>query len=278
MSQTIDNILPAATGQDLGTPDQRWDLFAQTADVSGNANVSNNLTVGGVATLATAVIQSTNGASTFNKQVVITTDDIPNLLVKPTSDVDAIVVTPDLDGETANAFAVTDKVGTTLKLAISKSGQVQSGVPDGTPPFTVLSSTVIDSLNVNYLQGKTAASFPNLVASSNLTGQSASVAEAVLYTPPTSGFYRVNYYFKVSVAATTSSIVGGMTVKWVDPDDSTVQTATSATSTGNTTAAYVSGSHLFYAKAATPVSYSQAYASTGATAMQYGLHVDVEKL
>jgi hypothetical protein len=36
MSQTSENLIPAATGQDLGDSTHRWDLYAQNVDISGN--------------------------------------------------------------------------------------------------------------------------------------------------------------------------------------------------------------------------------------------------
>jgi hypothetical protein len=41
------NILPTTTGLDLGSSNQRWDVFAQTLDVAGNATITGNETIGG---------------------------------------------------------------------------------------------------------------------------------------------------------------------------------------------------------------------------------------
>lgn len=46
MSQTSENFLPAATGQDLGSTDQRWDAFLQALSLTGALTSSGRVQTG----------------------------------------------------------------------------------------------------------------------------------------------------------------------------------------------------------------------------------------
>ena len=131
---------------------------------------------------------------------------------------------------------------------------------------------------------------PYLVAKTDLTAQSAAITPTTLYATPASGVstqYKVCFNSKVTTAATTSSTLGGaggFQVIYTDADDSVVVTtpsgiaynSSSSTLTLNTTQAVMSGCIPINAKASTNIQYQMGYTSSGATAMQYNLHVWVE--
>lgn len=128
------------------------------------------------------------------------------------------------------------------------------------------------------------------VAQVDLTAQAAAITTTTLYAVPAAGAgqYRVSYGAKVTTAATTSSQLGALTVTWTDPDGVAISSTVpvinnggtvASTDTANTTSAHVNGFPLMLnAKASTNIQYAMAYASVGATAMQYNLHIKLEFL
>lgn len=92
--------------------------------------------------------------------------------------------------------------------------------------------------------------------------------------PLVAGMYRVSYVVRVTRAATTSSGVQ-VTVGWTD---GVALTRAGAALTGNTTSTYETESFLVRVDAGTTITYAVAYASVGATSMQYSLDVSVEIL
>jgi hypothetical protein len=110
---------------------------------------------------------------------------------------------------------------------------------------------------------------PSRLITVTLTGQSASLA----ITPFTSGTlaegrYRVDWYARITTAATTNS---SLTVNVRSTESGLSLTQSGAAMTGNTTTTVQSGSALVLIDAGTPISYSTTYASTGATPMAYRL-------
>ena len=89
------------------------------------------------------------------------------------------------------------------------------------------------------------------------------------------GLYRVSWYARITRAATTSSSLT-VTIGWVD--DSVSQTQSGAAMTGNTTTTNQSGSALIRVDRNSAITYETAYASVGATTMQYRLDVVVEQV
>ncbi|KVF22955.1 hypothetical protein WJ06_10385 [Burkholderia cepacia] len=137
-----------------------------------------------------------------------------------------------------NAFAVTDSSGNTL-FSVNDAGGVRMG----------------------YV--------------ADFTAQGGNIANTSLYSVPTNGFYCMSAHAAVTTAATTSSTLPAVTFYWTDADSGAVQLYTSSTNTGNSTGTYTqTGQVCFYAKGGTTINYqTSGYASSGATAMQYALHV-----
>ncbi len=115
-----------------------------------------------------------------------------------------------------------------------------------------------------------------VVASVTLTAQSASISTTdALPDTGASGLFRVSWFLRVTQAATTSSSVA-VTVGWTD--GSVALTSSGAALTGNTTSTFQTGSLVVQADAASAITYSTTYSSTGATTMQYGLSLTVERV
>lgn len=119
------------------------------------------------------------------------------------------------------------------------------------------------------------------VATVDLTAQAANIAATTAYTPASSGLVRIVAYIVVTQAATTSSTLPSVVITWTDRDNSTLQTftLTAASPSGNTLTTYGQAVLVTSALAASNVQYAtSSYASSGATPMQYAIHLKVEQL
>jgi hypothetical protein len=87
------------------------------------------------------------------------------------------------------------------------------------------------------------------------------------------GLYRVSWYLRITQAASSSSSVT-VTIGW---NDGGPLQLSGAPVTGNTTATVQSGMFFIHITAA-PITYSTAYASVGATPMQYALLLALESV
>lgn len=110
----------------------------------------------------------------------------------------------------------------------------------------------------------------------DLTGQISNLAPTAIYTPVTSGFYRISTSLTVTTVGTTSTLPAAQ-VNWSDADNSTVQSRViTATASGNTLTTTASGTTVIWAKALGGIQIqTTGYASTG-TPMQYAIHTRVE--
>jgi hypothetical protein len=109
----------------------------------------------------------------------------------------------------------------------------------------------------------------------DLTDQAAAIAATDMGSTPRAGLYRLTYYARITQAATTSSSLT-VTLDWTD---GVVNPSYSgAAITGNTTTTTQSGSQTFLVDARSAINYSTAYASVGATPMQYALSLYLEEL
>jgi hypothetical protein len=106
------------------------------------------------------------------------------------------------------------------------------------------------------------------------TGQSASIGLTSL-VPQASGLYRVQWRFRVTTAATTSS---SLQVTITTTDGTITVTQSSAAYTGNATNAPQSGIFIVRCDAGVPLQFSTTYASVGATPMQYEIEIVPEQL
>lgn len=114
----------------------------------------------------------------------------------------------------------------------------------------------------------------------DLTAQGANITGTNMVTSvPADGFYRANVYSKVTRAATTSSTLPNVQINATDPDGTSLPVVACNGNSGNTLATFEFGVVVFYAKAGTAIQYQTGgYASSGATSMQYNLHIRLEAL
>lgn len=127
---------------------------------------------------------------------------------------------------------------------------------------------------------------PLQLAIDDKTAQTAAVGATTVYAVPATGqgTYRLDYYLAQTRAATTSSILGPVSLTCTDPDDSIAHTTPGTValggsgSTGNSIVNSWSGSLVCRAKLSTNIQYAVGYTSVGVTTMQYNAHVRLSRL
>lgn len=116
----------------------------------------------------------------------------------------------------------------------------------------------------------------HMVGEVELENQGASIAQTAIGTPRlTTGLYRVNYFTRITQAASTSS---SLTIEFRWTTGGIAQTYTAAALTGNTTTTYGQASLVIEADDNTTIDYVITYASVGATPMRYSFRVALEQL
>lgn len=126
---------------------------------------------------------------------------------------------------------------------------------------------------------------PSIIELDSYVAQTGAQAYTTLYTADEDGFFRITFTAKVTQQASSSSILGPFTYKFTEVDDAIVTTAPpgntnniNQTNANSTSTGYLSGTYIVHAKSGTNIQYAFGYTSSGATAMQYNLHVLLEKL
>ena len=142
----------------------------------------------------------------------------------------------------------------------------------GTSTFTRSTSTG-GTQTLNQISGGS-----QLAAAADATGQTAIIGTTNLVASATAGLYRINGFACVTTAATTSSTLPSIVIAWTDADSSQAMTFTlTAPNNGNVKTVIESGFLVINAKASTAITYSTTgYASSGATPMQYSVHMRME--
>ena len=113
--------------------------------------------------------------------------------------------------------------------------------------------------------------------------QAANVASTTLYAVPSNAagnVYEIAGLATLTQAATTSSTLPSIVIGYTDAESNTAMSLTlTQTSTGNALTTVESASAVINAKPGTNVTVSTTgYASSGATAMQYAVHVRLKAL
>lgn len=106
-----------------------------------------------------------------------------------------------------------------------------------------------------------------------LSDQSASVPATVIATITQSGFYRLNWYARITTADAVSSSLQ-ITIVWREGSHTSTKTFTALT--GNTTSTYDGQVWPFRADSGTQVTYRADYLSNTPQAMRYALSVGTE--
>jgi hypothetical protein len=132
--------------------------------------------------------------------------------------------------------------------------------------------------------GDSSSLSPSIPVRLDLTAQAANIAPAQLYAVPVNagGLYRVAFYIVLTQVATTSSTLPYGAIGFTDADVGATESAaansgnTLGLSNGNGGAATM---QTFNVKPGTNITYSTSnYASSGATPMQYAVHLRLEYL
>lgn len=154
------------------------------------------------------------------------------------------------------------------------------GTPNGsgTTGFIALQGVVNNYNNLATVSNGIPAEY----GQGNQTGLTANVSTTGLFAVPSTGagMYRVSCYVVVTTAATTSSTLPSCNIIWVDKDNANSQSANvTATSSANTLTTYTQGTTIISVAASTSVTWTTAgYASSGATALVYAVHIRIEAL
>ena len=124
----------------------------------------------------------------------------------------------------------------------------------------------------------------SIVAKADQTNLTANVGATTILTPGSNGFYVFWCYTVETTAATTSSTLPSCQFNYNDADTNVAKTglvtntnttnAVGATGPSGAGTSQAPGEQPFFAKAGVAIQYlTQSYASSGATAMVYAIHV-----
>lgn len=160
-------------------------------------------------------------------------------------------------------------VAPTERLRVTAAGDLVT--PSGYAPATAQSlatKAYVDS------------HLPMVVASDGKASQAVNINSPTFYTVPASGMYRVSAYIVISQAATTSSTMPSVSVNYTEATSgAAVQDMIINTASLNQVGAHNGGSAVISAQQGSNIGYITAgYASSGATPMQYAVHMKVEFL
>lgn len=189
--------------------------------------------------------------------------------------------------EGANLYFTDERAQDAVGTILTDSSEIDFTYNDATPSITA--SIVAGSIDETKLDTSVNASLDladsalQAVAEVNLTGQTSSISATTAYSVPASrgGMYVVYASAKITRAATTSSTLGVLDITFTSPTDSIAATVLDGNvnnynrTVGNTTADGISMAIPVYAKAGTNIQYAMGYASSGATSMEYELHIKV---
>jgi hypothetical protein len=120
------------------------------------------------------------------------------------------------------------------------------------------------------------------VTAVNTTTLAANVSSTPVLTPAANGFYRASCYVVLTQAASATSTLPVCSMTWTDADSGVAENTTfGVTNSANTLGAVIqstpSNNPFLYVKSGVAISYSTAgYASSGATPMQYAIHLRLE--
>jgi hypothetical protein len=123
------------------------------------------------------------------------------------------------------------------------------------------------------------------VTAANLIAQSANVAATTLVTPGANGFFRMSCWTVTTQAATTSSTLPQCNALFTDADSNQTEllmlNGTSTTNAVGIFGPFATGAQAtlptFFAKSGVAIQFqTSGYVSSGATPMQYAVHVRLE--
>ena len=272
-------------------------------NVTGNELVGGNLGVTGATTLSSTLgvtgnatvggTLGTTGLATFTNGL-ITNSIIPigvgTLLIQGGAGATGSPVIISGGNSSANAGNSVSIFGGNATAGNNNGGSVLLTV--GTPNGSGVKGTLLTTGKFTQYNGLNVAGngVPSELGAFDAVAQGAAIVTNAIVNVPSGGAgqYRISWNMKITQAATTSSVLGAVTISYTDPD-SVVITITAAaqiaagtiatTSTGNTTGTVLIGlPMLLNCKASTNITYAVAYTSVGGTPMQYNFHIVCEAL
>jgi hypothetical protein len=240
-------------------------------------------------TSAGAPVQSVAGRT---GAIVLAESDITNLTTDLAAK--APLASPTLTGTpaapTAAANTNTTQIATTAFVIGQAYAPLASPALTGTPTAPTAassdSSTTLATTAFVKSQGFVAAKI-------DLTAQVATITNANLLAAGSvqTGMYQLSGWIKKTTIATTSSTTGPLTITFTDGTDSTSLTPTLALLTSAGAIATTNANNVttvtgvntivpftFFAKTGVAITYTLTYASSGATAMQFELHMRLDFL
>ena len=115
-------------------------------------------------------------------------------------------------------------------------------------------------------------------ASVDLTAQTSNIVATPLFTPVTSGLFRVSTSIIVTTVSSPGSTLPSVTIKWTDQDNSTPQTlVVTPTNTGNSLTTGQESVVVISALTAVDITYETDSYASGGVPMQYALHLRLRK-
>jgi hypothetical protein len=274
-------VLTTPTLQASPTPSDNSLLVATTAFVKAQNYI----------TSAGAPVQSVAGRT---GAIVLAESDITNLTTDLAAK--AALASPTFTGVPLAPTAAVNTNTTQLATTAFVIGQGYATL--ASPTLTGVPAAPTAAANTNTTQLATTAyvvgqGYAQRVVSVDLTAQAATITNATLLAAGSvqTGMYRLNGWTKVTRAATTSSTSGPLTITFTEGTDSTSLTPTiswitsagAVATTNATNVTTVTGSNTFdnftfFAKAGVAITYTFTYTSSGATTMQFDLHMRLEFL
>lgn len=203
-----------------------------------------------------------------------------------------VILQPGTSGDSTTAVQLQTAGGSVVLDVDTTNSQVGIGVTPGQAfdvdgKFQVSSAGIVPKYNNLALSGN---GLPSQVANVDLTLLSANTGPTTLYAVPSTGagLYRISGVATVTRPATTSSTLPTINISCTDKDSSGTPLFISPAlfagsptpnATSNTTATSETFVMVCNAKASTNIQYvTTGYASSGATSMQYALHLRVESM
>lgn len=174
----------------------------------------------------------------------------------------------------------------------SSHTHAESEVTNLTTDLSAKQATLVSGSNIKTINGATILGSTDIittrkVASVDIVATASATTTTTLFTPSTSGMYRISIYLKITTTG-TSPVAGPVTITYTEPDGSIAQshvmalnsvTGTVVTTTVNnsTTTGTVNGTMIINAKTGVAIQYAIAVSGTFG-AGRYTAHITIEAL
>lgn len=273
-----DNALVSSTGAGGMTQVSEYTSLKSQPRLTTN-------TAGGGATI-------TSRRAMWVKNVAASGAGTETVIANVALDVEDLTFSTSTTSSTATTLVGSTTTTTSTTLPAQEAVAVRSAITAGTSKYFLKDdggaqsqlNGKVTTYNSFATAGQGLTAIRAAIDATGLTANYNSGTAATLYAVPASGagLYRVTVTTEISTQATTSSTRPSVTLNWTNADSNVAQTAVTmiATSaTNSTTGATATATQVINARQSTNIQITSAgYASTGATAMQYSLHVRLEAL